>query len=57
MTVPLGGLGWALLSSADRSSAALSDVLAMTGLAALAPLALAVAFVAADRRLRAPSEA
>jgi hypothetical protein len=57
VTVPLGGLGWALLSSSDRSTAGLGDVLAMTGLAALAPLALAVVFVAADRRLRAPSEA
>ena len=49
VTVPLGGLGWALLSSAGRS-AGLGDVLAMTALAAGAPLAVAVAFVAADRR-------
>jgi hypothetical protein len=57
VTVPLGALGWALLSEAARSTASLSDVLALTGLAAGAPLALAVAFVAADRRRRAPSEA
>ena len=49
VTVPLAGLGWALLSSAGRS-ADLGDVLAMTALAAAAPLAAAVAFVAADRR-------
>jgi hypothetical protein len=52
VTLPLGALGWALLSSADRSAAGLGDVLAMTGTAAFAPLALAVAFVAADRRGR-----
>jgi hypothetical protein len=50
VTVPLGTLGWALLSSSGRSSAGLGDVLAMTGLVSGAPLALAVAFVAADRR-------
>jgi hypothetical protein len=50
--VPLGALGWALLSSPDRSAAGLGDVLAMTGLAVAAPLVLAVAFVAADRRRR-----
>ena len=50
VTVPLGTLGWALLSSSARSSAGLGDVLAMTGLVSGAPLALAVAFVAADRR-------
>jgi hypothetical protein len=54
VTLPLGGLGWALLSSAGRSTAGLGDVLAMTGLAGAAPLALAVAFVAADRRGRHP---
>jgi hypothetical protein len=52
VTLPLGALGWALLSSPDRSAAGLSDVLAATCLAAVAPLALAVAFVAADRRSR-----
>jgi hypothetical protein len=55
VTLPLGALGWALLSSPDRSAAGLGDVLAMTGTAALAPLALAVAFVAADRRSRPTS--
>ena len=55
VTVPLAGLGWALLSSAGRSTAGLGDVLAMTGLAGAAPLALAVAFVAADRRRRDPA--
>jgi hypothetical protein len=54
VTVPLGGLGWALLSSAGRSTAGLGDVLAMTGLAGAVPLALAVAFVAADHRARQP---
>jgi hypothetical protein len=52
VTVPLSALGWALLSSSRWSAAGLSDVLALTGLAGLAPLALAVAFVAADRRGR-----
>jgi len=52
VTVPLGALGWALLSSPARSGAGLGDVLAMAGLAGAAPLALAVAFVAADRRGR-----
>jgi hypothetical protein len=55
VTLPLDGLGWALLSSAGRSTAGLGDVLAMTGLAGAAPLALAVAFVAADRRDRQPA--
>jgi hypothetical protein len=55
VTVPLCGLGWALLSSSARSTAGLADVLAMTGMAAGAPLALAVAFVAADRRRRSAS--
>lgn len=55
VTVPLCGLGWALLSSSAGSTAGLADVLAMTGMAAGAPLALAVAFVAADRRRRTPS--
>jgi hypothetical protein len=50
VTLPLGALGWALLSSSVRSTAGLGDVLAMTGLAGVVPLALAVAFVAADRR-------
>ncbi|WP_138757937.1 hypothetical protein [Modestobacter altitudinis] len=50
VTVPLGSLGWALLSSSARSTAGLADVLGMTALAAVAPLLLAVAFVAADRR-------
>ena len=52
VTVPLGGVGWALLSSAGRSTAGLGDVLGMTALTAVAPLLLAVAFVAADRRRR-----
>jgi hypothetical protein len=55
VTLPLGALGWALLSSPDLSAAGLSDVLAMTCLAAVTPLALAVAFVAADRRGRPAS--
>jgi hypothetical protein len=50
VTVPLTALGWALLSSSPRATADLGDVLAQTGLAAVAPLLLAVAFVAADRR-------
>jgi hypothetical protein len=54
VTLPLSALGWALLSSAGRSTADLGDVLAMTGLSGAAPLALAVAFVAADRRGRQP---
>ncbi|MGY1840989.1 MULTISPECIES: hypothetical protein [unclassified Modestobacter] len=64
VTVPLTGLGWALLSSAPVSTATFADVLAVTGVAGAAPLAVAVAFVAADRRTpgllrsrRAPSEA
>lgn len=52
VTVPLGGLGWALLSSSGPSTAGLADVLGTTTLAAVAPLLLAVAFVAADRRAR-----
>ena len=44
VTVPLLGLGWSLLASA--SAADLSDVLGMTLLAGVAPLALTVAFVA-----------
>ncbi|MCZ2807422.1 hypothetical protein O2W18_20130 [Modestobacter sp. VKM Ac-2983] len=55
VTVPLCGLGWALLSSSARSTAGLADVLAVTGIAAAAPLALTVAFVAADRRRRTPN--
>jgi hypothetical protein len=53
VTVPLAALGWALLASPAGSSAGLPDALAGTGLSAVAPLALAVAFVAADRRGRA----
>jgi hypothetical protein len=49
VTVPLGGLGWALLSSSGSSTAGLVDVLAMTALSAAAPLAVAVAAVAAQR--------
>ncbi|MCZ2820153.1 hypothetical protein O2V63_07425 [Modestobacter sp. VKM Ac-2977] len=52
VTVPLCGLGWALLSSSARSTAGLADVLTMTGMAAAIPLALAVTFVAVDRRHR-----
>jgi hypothetical protein len=52
VTVPLCGLGWALLSSSARSTAGLTDVLTMTGMAAAIPLTLAVTFVAADRRRR-----
>jgi hypothetical protein len=50
VTVPLGVLGWALLSS--TSAAALIDVLAMTTMATALPFALAVTFTAADRRHR-----
>jgi hypothetical protein len=53
VTLPLGALGWALASSPAGSAARLEDVLAVTGVAVLAPLALAVAAVAADRRGRA----
>jgi hypothetical protein len=52
VTVPMAAVGWALLSSSGRSAAGLGDVLGMTSLAAVAPLAVAVAFVAADRRSR-----
>ena len=52
VTVPLAAVGWALLSSSARATAGVADVLAMTGVAAAAPLAVAVAFVAADRRGR-----
>ena len=52
VTVPLGAVGWALLSSAPRAVVELADVLAMAGLVCAAPLAIAVAFVAADRRDR-----
>jgi hypothetical protein len=57
VTLPLGALGWALLSSPDLSAAGLGDVLAMTGIAGVAPLILAVAFVGADRRGRPASGA
>ena len=50
VTVPLCALGWALAATAG--TAGLTDVLATTGLAGLAPLGLAVAAVAADRRRR-----
>jgi hypothetical protein len=53
VTVPLGVLGWALLSA--TSSAGLADVLAMTVMSTALPLVLAVAFVAADRRSRPAS--
>jgi hypothetical protein len=52
VTVPMSAVGWALLSSPGRSTAGLGDVLGMTALAGAAPLVLAVAFVAADRRPR-----
>lgn len=52
VTVPLAAVGWALLSSSPAATADVTDVLAMTGVAAAAPLAVAVAFVAADRRGR-----
>ncbi len=50
VTVPLGVLGWALLSS--TSAAGLIDVLAMTTMATALPFALAVTSTAADRRHR-----
>jgi hypothetical protein len=49
VTVPMTALGWSLLASSG-ASADLADVLGMTLLAAAAPLAAAVAFVASDRR-------
>ena len=49
VTVPMTALGWSLLASAG-AAADLGDVLGTTVLSAAAPLALAVAFVAADRR-------
>jgi hypothetical protein len=52
VTLPMTALGWALLASPAASPAGLSDALAMTLSAGLAPFALAVAFVAADRRGR-----
>jgi len=51
VTVPMTALGWSLLASAG-GAAGLGDVLGMTALAGATPLALAVAFVAADRRQR-----
>jgi hypothetical protein len=51
VTVPMTALGWSLLASAG-TAADLGDVLGMTVLSGAAPLALAVAFVAADRRPR-----
>jgi hypothetical protein len=53
VTVPLGVLGWALLSTV--SAVALVDVLAMTVMSTALPFVLAVAFVAADRRSRPAS--
>jgi len=50
VTVPMAAVGWALLSSSPRSTAGLGDVLGVTLLSAVAPLVVAVAFVAADRR-------
>jgi hypothetical protein len=50
VTLPMTALGWALLASPAASPAGLSDALAMTLSAGLAPFVLAVAFVAADRR-------
>lgn len=50
VTLPLTGLGWALLASG--SAASLSDALGMTLLCGVTPLALAVAFVATDRSRR-----
>jgi len=52
VTVPLGALGWALLASTGRATAGVGDVLGMTVLSSVAPLLLAVTFVAADRRGR-----
>jgi hypothetical protein len=52
VTLPMTALGWALLASPAATPAGLPDVLAMTLSAGLAPFALAVAFVAADRRSR-----
>ena len=52
VTVPMSAVGWALLASAPAATAGLADALGMTVLAAVAPLAVAVAFVAADRRDR-----
>jgi len=52
VTVPMTAVGWALLASPAATPAGPADVLAMTGLAALAPFGLAVAFVVADRRGR-----
>jgi hypothetical protein len=52
VTLPMTALGWALLASPAAAPAGPGDVLGMTLLAGLAPLALGVAFVAADRRTR-----
>lgn len=52
VTVPLGALGWALASSPAQVPAGTADVLAVTGVTGVVPVALAVAFVAADRRGR-----
>ena len=51
VTVPMTAVGWSLLASSG-AAAGLGDVLGMTLLAGATPLALAVAFVAADRRSR-----
>ena len=50
VTLPLAALGWALLASG--SAATLTDALGMTLLSGLVPFALAIAFVAAERRTR-----
>ncbi|GAB4081425.1 hypothetical protein GCU67_18345 [Modestobacter muralis] len=49
VTVPMTALGWSLLASSG-APAGLGDVLGMTLLSGAVPLALAVAFVAADHR-------
>lgn len=49
VTVPMTALGWSLLASSG-AAAGLGDVLGTTLLSGAAPVALAVAFVAADRR-------
>jgi hypothetical protein len=52
VTVPMTAVGWALLSSSVWSAAHLGDVLAMTVLAGIAPLYVAVGLVAAVPRRR-----
>ena len=52
VTLPLFALGWALVAASGAFPLVLADVVVLTLLVGVAPFALAVAFVAADRRRR-----